>query len=73
LKNNLAPLLEIIDDATGYGTLIFFYGLSSAIGLLLLGTWRLMTNAWENHFILFAMLMGFVTLLGANAVGQSKS
>jgi proteasome lid subunit RPN8/RPN11 len=70
LKRNLNPLLERIGEVTESGTLLVLYGMTSAAGLLLLGAWRLANGEWADHFMWFAVLMGFVALVGKNQLNR---
>ncbi len=61
----MIPIYNRISHPSTTGPMLMLFGITSAALLLIIGIWRLLNGAWENHFAQFALIMGMIALIGS--------
>jgi|GEM_PF-3690450 len=61
----MAPIYISLSHPSMLGPILMLFGISSAGFMLLLGVWRALTGAWEDHFAHYTVFMGMIAVIGA--------
>lgn len=64
-QRSMTPIYNSLSHPSMLGPILMLFGISSAGFMLLLGVWRALTGAWEDHFAHYTVFMGMIAVIGA--------